>query len=300
MADVRQSQFGRLRKEAGRFLDKYARSGTDGRLPVALGDVLAARKVRAIRFEPLWSDAGVEEDGDGFVICVNTEARGVREAPGTTVAVSEYDWTRLASPVRFSIAHELAHLIVLELAGGKAESDIFRRHAQALETTCNEMAGAILLPRAQLVREVDGRFFDTARLVPVCDAFGVSPEVLLLRLGLSDMREAVKDVDGILALVLRERDNVEVASSVKLGTLASQRWRHLADRSRSIGIEELYLPSELVTAVCEQNRVEDMARVMWREDMILPCEVTAYRIYDDPLKVLIGIRVAGPPAGARG
>lgn len=300
MSEVRQSQFGRLRKEAWRFLDKYARSGTDGPLPVALSDMLAAKKVRAIRFEPLWSDAGVEEDGDGFVICVNTEARGVREAPGTTVAVSEYDWTRVASPVRFSIAHELAHLIVLELARGKAESDIFERHKQALENTCNEMARAILLPRARLVREVDGGFFDAARLVRVCEAFGVSADVLLLRLGLSDMREAVKDADGMLALLFRGRDNVEVASSVKLGTLASQRWRHLADRSRSVGAGELYLPSELVTAVCDQNRVEVKAHVMWREDMILPCEVTAYRIYDDPLKVLLGIRVAGPPARASG
>lgn len=300
MADVRQSQFGRLRKEAWRFLDKYAKSGTDGPLPVALADMLAARKVRAIRFEPLWSDAGVEADGDGFVICVNTEARGVREVSETTVAVSEYDWTRVGSPVRFSIAHELAHLIVLELAGGKPESDIFKRHAQALENTCNEMARAILLPRTRLVREVDGGLFDAARLVRVCEAFGVSTDVLLLRLGLPDMREAVKGADGMLALLFRGGDNVEVASSVRLGPLASQRWRHLADRSRTVRIEELYLPSELVTAVCDQNRIEVKAQVMWRADMILPCEVTAYRIYDDPLKVLIGIRVAGPPAAVRG
>lgn len=292
--------FGALVQRAWSVVNEWTQSVSDKRLPIGLETLAAAQKVCAIQFEPLFSDTAVEPEGDAFLICVNTEGRGVNQKAGTRWEMLPDALSQLTPPLRFSIAHELAHLIILGLSGRKHDDDIFQRHGAALERTCNEMAGAILLPKPRLFQDIAGQLFDAAHLGDLIKSFGVSPEVFLQRMDQPDMREALKNLDGLLALVREEGEAMGLTSRLIVGNLASQRWRHVRDSREKLGIEALLLPPVLRRSTCEEVNVKENAQVEWRPGMVLPCEVTACRLYPNPIAILISIRVVGPPENVSG
>lgn len=73
---------------------------------------------------------------------------------------------------RFTIAHELGHL-VLDIPSAIAE-----------EKTCHRFAGAFLAPRAELIREVGRRRYDFgyAELIEIKRMFGISAAALVMRM----------------------------------------------------------------------------------------------------------------------
>ena len=73
---------------------------------------------------------------------------------------------------RFTIAHELGHL-VLDIPSAIAE-----------EKTCHRFAGAFLAPRAELIREVGRRRHDFgyAELIEIKRMFGISAAALVMRM----------------------------------------------------------------------------------------------------------------------
>jgi hypothetical protein len=89
------------------------------------------------------------------------------------------------------------------------------------------MARAILLPKPRLLQDIAGRFFDAPHLGFLIKSFNVSADVFLQRLNLPDLRDVLKDHDGLLALGRENGDVMEVTSQVIVGNLARIRWSHL-------------------------------------------------------------------------
>lgn len=211
--------------------------------------------------------------------------------------------SQLTPPLRFSIAHELAHLIILGVSERNHDDDIFQNNWKALEQTCNEMAGAILLPKPRFVQDLPGKLFDAVHLGNLIKSFGVSAEVFLQRLNLPDLRDILKSLDGLLAVVREQDEAMKLTSWMIEGNLASQRWRHIRDSRKTpsmqdLFIEDLKLPSTLRQSFCKEVNVKEKTQVEWRPapaGMVLPCEFTACRLYQNPLAILIGICVVGPP-----
>lgn len=304
MRRAQDSPFDRLRQQARSVVDQWAQSVADGPLPVSLQDLAAAYKVRAVVFEPLLSDTALEREGNGFLICVNTEGRGANHKAGTEIELSSSDVSTWSAPLRFSVAHELAHLIILELTGREEKRDFFRRHSEALERTCNEMAGAMLLPQLRLKREIGSRLFDAVHLRDLCGRFAVSPETFFLRFRSADVRTELKAFDGLVVLARENQESIEIALSIVLEPLARQKWRHIAEARESLQIEAIGLPSEVLRSVCEEEALEKQVEIEWRHAStleprtILPCELKTCRLYSKRRAIIIAIRVIAPPEPA--
>src|SRR2546422_11139957 len=126
-------------------------------LPVPLHELAESLQVKHVRFEPLLSTAGISKAQDGFAIFVNTEARGPSQSQGTVLGLDQDTWAGFEPSTRFTLAHELAHLLFFEAADRNWKSDLFRRHERALERACIEIAGLLLMPRNLLLSEASNR-----------------------------------------------------------------------------------------------------------------------------------------------
>ena len=118
--------------------------------------------VERIRFEPLISDAGLAKTAEGFEIVINTEAPGATEPPGSIFLADDGRWNELRSPLRFSVAHELAHVPFLISAGRKRFADVLTRNQPDVERGSSVLARTFLLPRKLLIRELGNGLFDVS------------------------------------------------------------------------------------------------------------------------------------------
>lgn len=116
------------------------------------------------------------------------EARGlsIAESPLPVIAVNVRDSPRGRA---FSVVHELAHVALR--AGGLCDFKVNagrRPEEQQIEVYCNRIAGAVLIPRQELLEDVvvrqHGRAarWTDAELRQLSDHFGASREAMLRRL----------------------------------------------------------------------------------------------------------------------
>lgn len=98
MARRQNVDFAALVQRAWSVVNEWAQSVSDKRLPIGLETLAAAQKVCAIQFEPLFSDTAVEPEGDAFLICVNTEGRGVNQKAGTRWEILPQSSARATQP----------------------------------------------------------------------------------------------------------------------------------------------------------------------------------------------------------
>ena len=96
----------------------------------------------------------------------------VRRAEGEDVPVVVCSTAKSIERQRFTIAHELGHM-VMEIPPGVSE-----------EKTCHRFAGAFLVPEEELMREVGRRRlnFGSGELIEVKRMFGVSAAALVVRM----------------------------------------------------------------------------------------------------------------------
>ena len=96
----------------------------------------------------------------------------VRRAEGEDVPVVVCSTAKSIERQRFTIAHELGHM-VMEIQPGVSE-----------EKTCHRFAGAFLVPEEELMREVGRRRlnFGSGELIEVKRMFGVSAAALVVRM----------------------------------------------------------------------------------------------------------------------
>ncbi len=96
------------------------------------------------------------------------------------------------APRIFSLAHELVHVALGTGSICDTRLGPYDQHSQTIETFCNGVAGALLVPADSLVThplvaEVGSGEWDEPRLRRIANAYGVSQEVVLRRLLAEDL-----------------------------------------------------------------------------------------------------------------
>ncbi len=297
-----------VQKLAGRF------GGGPERTPIAtFGKELGIIRVQ---FAPLWSNAGLRRFGDGFEIVINTESPGVGHKAGQVLEMEPEAFSRLGSPLRFTTAHEVAHLVFLKVAGD-VKQDVFVKNVEAVENACNILARILLVPAPTLMKETNARILDVGNVRGLLDAFAVSPEVFIRRMHLSDLRAGFAGTDGLLALAERNGPALEVRTCHIFGAgralerferaLPGQdgnRRRHtsLSGSYRQAGwklegrpLKELGIGIDVDSLISgkKPGAVNLDVPLHPGEKRVIPCELRFVCLGDEPPTFLVSIRVSG-------
>jgi hypothetical protein len=298
---ARESKFETLRKQAWRLAKTLSDGVTTGPLPVPIMQLAFSRNIRRIRIEPILSTAGLVKASDGYEIWVNTEAPGVKESEGHVFELPGDCCQELDPPLRYSIAHEVAHTIFAEVLGGSRNEDFLRKHERALEAVCSEIARTLLLPKSRLLAEIGGRLFDASHLDAVRRSFRVSPEVFVLRFQLADVRVELQGVDGFVGYAVENYPYLVFRMLQTIGPQGSSRFGvrtdHGRDRSgttRGDVEQTLSLPG-IVSRIRQDQAYKEDVRVPCRDSTVLPCTLSARHVCDRPLSVIVALEILGPP-----
>lgn len=159
-----------------------------GSFPVILRHTTERRKVTAVEFKPLLTDALLTTHDEGFRIFLDPGAHD----PGSLRAQYEREsgQSPLPNRIRFSLSHELAHTFFYDLDSGRPqETKEFKAGGGAtalenLERYCNRIAGHLLLPSNLFRKEVYllGSL-KPKELIGLSGKTGASIETIISRLG---------------------------------------------------------------------------------------------------------------------
>ncbi len=293
----RSKKFDDLVPKAHAVVQEWAKSVAD-QIPVPLHKLAKERNIRYIRFEPLISTSCLLKANDGYGIFVNTEATNPSQIAGTIQEIENSDWSNLEKQLLFSIAHEIAHVIFLDVAGGNQKIEFLRNHERRLESECSKMARMLLIPKMKLIREIGDKLFDINHIKTLVTLFGVSPEVFVRRLQLDDMKDVLKDARGLVAFALIEKECIIIKACQIWGDLA---WSRFAVDENKQKVPEGSMLRELPmvdfdevnTWLLENEKGQRSLEVPWARDSFLPCELNFCKIQRNPNSLLIGIRITG-------
>jgi hypothetical protein len=290
MPKSRQGWVARNMPSATKVAESWCERWANKDLPLPIEEIAAEYGVREIEFCELLSTAGLERRGGAFAVVINKEADGVRFEMKGPIALTRDLCLALSPPLRFTLAHEVAHLILLRLANN--DLGRFANQAPALETGCNQIAAALLLPETRLTKELDGRFFDATRLLAAAELFKVSLFTLIIRLGEISTKSKESGDGAVFLLREIERDLIVQASFVT-GPMARVRWKKAASGDLSTGLRDLYLPQDTLSRIVAGEMVEEEADVVWHPVAgdVIRCRITSCRIKNSEASTLVGIQV---------
>lgn len=306
----RKSNFDDFVKKAYLVAQEWTMSMVD-RVPVPLHELAIVKNIQRIRYEPLLSTSGLVKAKDGFDIFINTEAPGLthNQKAGTVQEINSTDWSNFDPSLLFGIAHEIAHVIFLDVAESIQKTELLRRrrHETKLESACSNIARMLLIPKQRLIREIEGKLFDTNHIKGLTELFNVSPEVFIWRLPLNDMKDVFKATDGFLIYAhIENKERIRIKACHIWGPLASSVFK-IVDTNKQAVLPQGYVLGELPifkigTEFDEVNawllKSENGKRplqVTWKieENSFLPCELNFCRTQNRSDRLLIGIKVAG-------
>ncbi|MBI5818052.1 MAG: ImmA/IrrE family metallo-endopeptidase [Verrucomicrobia bacterium] len=275
----------------------------------------AAKKlnITGIRFVPLFCSAGLAKTGSGFEVVLNLDGvRGTSEASSNFEPGSE-KWFTLTNRMRFSVAHELAHLIFLEAADGDWREGVFDTNLKSIEGGCSSLARILLLPKQMLLKAVDEQLFDVNLLNEICSRFRVSPEVFIRRLHLSDMTGAFAGLDCVVALVQDNEGILIIKTCHIMGgdskgrfdtpyekvrvkkpkdhSSLSKHFRQLAWAIEGLPVAKLGIDDELESKLRRDEKGKWEREVPFGKDTAITCEIRFLRRRSSPLSVLLSILV---------
>ena len=319
MSNDGKTKIARVSEEAWQRVQEVATSVGDASPPVPLEKLATAQRIRRIRFEPLLSDAGLAKSGDDFEIVINTESPGVTPDMGDVVELGAGKLSDWGTGLRFTVAHEIAHAIFLQAAGGDSNSDLFQKNAQAVENACSILARVLLLPKQILVRQIGDRLFDINHVRNLLSIFQISPEVFIRRMHLSDMRREFGNVDGLLAFGQETDGAIGVRACHVVGyhalgrfnrALEGDKKRKTESRYRSLSrsyrqdewvaegqpLAKLRLGVDIESLLRNGETGQKQLQILWHPDEkdVIPCDLVFRRIHKQPLGFLVGIKVTGP------
>jgi hypothetical protein len=320
MSKEAKTEITRVSQEAWRTVQKLTESIANSPPPVSLDEFAKGLGIRCIRFKPLLSDAGLSKSGENWEIVINTEHRGITVALRTRQSLDVGNWSELTRSLRFTTAHELAHLAFLKAANQDSQSELFRRNEKAIENGCNILARIFLLPRQMLIREIANRLFDVDHVCEILSSFQVSPEVFIRRLHLSDVDLRQSKGDGFLAFAHEEEGTIRVKACHILGTYGKQRFHQalqldkndgeISYRHRSLSADykqakwalegstlddvKLDKNKKIESALRNADRGQLELLVGLGEGNIIPCEFVFRRLDQKHRSLLIRLQVIGP------
>jgi len=172
---------------------------------VNLYELARSRRIYRLELCPLLSDGRLLLDNSGFRVQLNNPEKLV-------VSLDSGDPPTLTRKQRFTLAHEIAHTLVYDIArnppkeveqiltviaeaGGSAPAD-------SVEQFCQISAGLILMPSGSLRKAIGGRRLDSPEeVVRLADTFKVSAEALIHRVAQTSTGESLRTDNHALLMV---------------------------------------------------------------------------------------------------
>lgn len=287
--------FPQLRDRAWRIVSDWGAAISDDTLP-PVHDLAVQYGVRAIRFERLLSTAAISRTADGFLVHLNNMGHGTEKPDGTMVDINADTVWSLPRQMRFSVAHEIAHAIFCTEAKNAGKASALSKNLPKLEKACNQLAGAMLLPKTHLVAKIGDQLFDAEVAKSFVGKYRVSAQVFIHRMRSPDLGESFSGSEGLLALLSRNGNDVQFEAVHTRGGSGS-RWKKLAKDFKSASLRDLFLAGHLTDRLLTEPRIRELCDVVWHPAarQIIPCEITTQQVCTNPLKILVGIRVRGSP-----
>src|SRR5713226_7006091 len=93
-------------------------SVADAAPPVALHKLAALLRIRRIELLPMLCTAGIGPVEDGYVIYINSTAKGTANFTKKRLDLTDEDFRSLNVSLRFSVAHEMAHVLFFNALDG--------------------------------------------------------------------------------------------------------------------------------------------------------------------------------------
>lgn len=314
MTNRRKTKFDQLTEKAWRLVEKLSYSTLEKPFPVPLHKLAREISINYIQFEPLLSTAGLVKIKNGFAIIINTEAPGAIQNKSTILNANSADWEELKPPLRFTIAHEIAHVLYFNAAEGKWRNDIFDRHVRKLESECSKMARVILIPKQWLCKEIENRIFDVEHIRELLYKFLVSAEVFVRRLQLLDMESLYENTSGLLAFAQEQEGSIRFKACRLWGIRARSRFgtppRSTKDSSplltedsnshdndskypEGYSLEEVISVPEIDGWLRQDSRIQKEIEVPCAHDKSMTCILNCYQINKSPRSFLLGIEIVG-------
>lgn len=314
MTNRREAKFDQLTKKTWRLVEILADSTLEKPLPVPLHELARELNIRFIQFEPLLGTAGLVKIKDGFAIMVNTEAPGATQKKSTILNTNSDDWDELKPPLRFTFAHEIAHVLYFNAAEGKWRNDIFNRHAKKLESECSKMARVILMPKQRLHNEIKNHIFDVEHIRKLLHKFCVSAEVFVRRLQLLDIESLYKNTSGLLAFAQEQEGSIRFKAcrlwgirarsrfgtpprsaqkSLPLSTEYSENHDNDSNYPEGHSLEEVISIPEIEALLRQEGRIHKKIEVPCAHDKSMNCIINCYQINKSPRSFLVAIEITG-------
>lgn len=272
--DRRSRALSKLRDQAWKQAHAMSAAAAEDAPPVALHSLASALRIRHIELLPMLCTAAIGPAEGGYVVYINSTASGADDIAKERLELTAEDFARLNVRLRFSVAHEMAHVFFFNALGGDCRSKVLQDHWEALENSCSQMARAILLPKKALLREIGGSLFAPARLVQVAKRFRVSPQVLIYRLRLEDMRNSYqRDEPGLVACVDVRGEEPMVIARHAVGDLGKGRWPSRNWQPAGSAIKTLQLCADVADMMKEKEQRIFDANVFWRQGQVAPATV---------------------------
>lgn len=287
----KQSAFEPLRRKACQQVDIWCNSVHAKALPTPLHELAKARDITGIQFKPLISTAGLRKTTDGYVIVVNSLADGVTHPAGTELPTSGA-WAEFLPPVRFSIAHEIAHVLLYDCVNGQVDHCVFTEYWRDMEVTCNYIAGALLLPKARLLGELRRRPFGIEHVFALAKDFRVSTEVFLRRLKDDDVRKNLNGIDEFMAILRPGDGGPKVVAPFYRGERATTRF----SVAEEADLSALRLPADIEGPLREGRSFQQTAKISWYSGrQVIECEVKSRAFGIGHALLLLSIEFLGDP-----
>ena len=251
----------------------------DAAPPVALHELASKVRIQRIELLPMLCTAAIGPVDGGYVIYINTTANGSEQIRKGHLDVTEEDFRCLNNSLRFSVAHEIAHVFFFNSVGGDCRNTLLQDHWRALENSCSQMARVMLLPAKALVREIGNSVFAPGRLLEIVRRFKVSPAVFIYRLNLDDMRSEfrrtfpIEEEDGLIACIHMRRNEPAVIASQPFGVLGHSRWGEKHWSPEGAPLKSLCLCANIAAILNRRENALVDADVFWREGQFVPSTV---------------------------
>lgn len=304
--------FASIRDKAWAEVDAWSKQLYARDLPVSLEYLAKSYSVVRLMKAPLFSSAGLRQPNrrkSEFVIVINSDKFNDGNDKEMEMPLTDGTLRDLEPTIRFSIAHEIAHLVYLKASGKSARDAFFKseRTLDSLEVECNRMARALLIPKASLIDQLGDRLFDAPHVRSLIERFRVWPGIFIWRLQMHDLGNSFKNHDGLIAYAEESRKGIILRGARVWGIKASARYTQRSedghdksgdDRSPVLGPQGLYLKDIAINAdiheVLKQgHEVEIETSIPWHVNQKVPCVLSMATIQQEPLKLLFAIRLTG-------
>ncbi|MFO0968499.1 MAG: ImmA/IrrE family metallo-endopeptidase [Gemmataceae bacterium] len=281
-------------------------------LPVSLEHLAKSYSVVRLMRAPLFSSAGLRQPNrrkSEFVIVINSDKFKDGNEEETEIPLTDGELRDLEPTIRFSIAHEIAHVVFLKASGKSARDAFFKseRTLDSLESECNRMARALLIPKATVIERLGDRVFDAPHVRSLIERFRVWPGMFVWRLQMHDLDTSFKNHEGLIAYAEEDREGIFIRGARVWGMKASARYAQRPrgshdkpgdDMSPIVGPQGLHLKDIAINAdiheVLRQGQeVEVETSIPWHVNEKVPCVLSMAAIQQKPLKLLLAIKLTG-------